>query len=352
MKFANGYGSITRLSGKRRKPWMVRISEGKTYNEEKDEFEVNRYVLGYYSTRNEALEALVSYNKNPYSLSSNAFSFGEIYDIWKKENYPSLSKSTTTSRDSAYKYCNPIKDIDIRNIRLSALQDIIDKCPHGSTTKKVIRTIMHNVFEYACLNDIVSKDYTEYIKIDDSDPTYERNIFSKSDVAYLWKHSDQWDCQLILILLYSGLRVNELLKNKSSNFNPDEHWIYVPSELAKNHSSVRYVPIHDKVYPFLLGFYNRSRESGSESLMVNPSGSVIAYNNFATRNLRRLNQNFHTAHRMHDTRHTFATAAHNCGMDQLTIQRILGHSPDTITERVYTHISIDDMKLELEKYSL
>ena len=37
MKFANGYGSITKLSGKRRKPWMVRITEGRTYDEEKDE---------------------------------------------------------------------------------------------------------------------------------------------------------------------------------------------------------------------------------------------------------------------------------------------------------------------------
>lgn len=352
MKFANGYGSITKLSGKRRKPWMVRITEGRTYDEEKDDFKLNRYVLGYYATRKEALDALITYNKNPYSLAANTFTFGEIYDIWKKENYSGLSKSTVTSRESAYKYCEPIRDMDIRNIRLAALQDIIDKCPHGSATKKVIRTIMHNVFEYACINDIVSRNYTDYLKIEYSEPTYERSVFSKSDIDYLWKHSDQWDCQVILILLYTGLRVNELLKNIISNFNPDERWIYVPAELAKNHSSIRYVPIHDKVYPFLMEFYNRASATESSALMVNPSGYPVSYNNFATRNLKKLNQHFETSHRMHDTRHTFATAAHQCGMDPLTTQKILGHSPDTITERVYTHISVDDMKHELEKYSL
>ena len=51
MKFANGYGSITKLSGKRRKPWMVRITEGRTYDEEKDDFlgesfkEIGTYIV-------------------------------------------------------------------------------------------------------------------------------------------------------------------------------------------------------------------------------------------------------------------------------------------------------------------
>lgn len=352
MRLPNGYGSVTKLSGKRRKPYMVRITEGMTYNEEKDDFALKRYVLGYYESRKAALEALAEYNKNPYSLSGNVFTFGEIYEIWKKENYPSLSKSSIVTRESAYKYCAKIADMDIRDVRLATLQDIINNCPHGSSTKKNIRTIMHNVFVYACQNDIISRDYTNYLKIEYSEPTYEREIFSKTDVSYLLSHSDEWDCQIMLILIYSGLRVNELLKNTSANVNPDEHWIYVPKELAKNHTSVRYVPIHDKVYPLLMEFYNRSVSSGSDSLMINPAGYPISYNNFATRNLKRLNEHFETNHRMHDTRHTFATVAHQCGMDRLTTQKILGHAPDTITERVYTHISMDDMKREIDKYSI
>lgn len=352
MRLPNGYGSVTKLSGKRRKPYMVRITEGCTYHEEKDDYALNRYVLGYYETRKAALDALAEYNKNPYSLSGNAFTFREIYEIWKKEHYPSLCKNSIITRDSAYKYCAPIADMDIRDVRLAALQDVINNCPHGSGTKKNIKTIMHNVFEYACQNDIVGRDYTEFLKIEYSEPTYERAIFSKTDMDYLWTHSDEWDCQILLILIYSGLRVNELLRNTAANVNPDERWIYVPRELAKNKTSIRYVPIHEKVYPLVMNFYNRAISSGSETLMTNPAGYPVAYNNFATRNLKRLNTQFETKHRMHDTRHTFATVAHQCGMDRLTTQKILGHAPDTITERVYTHISIDDMKREIDKYSI
>ena len=352
MRLPNGYGSVTKLSGKRRKPYMVRITEGCSYREDKDDYALNRYVLGYYESRKAALDALAEYNKNPYSLAGSAFTFGEIYEVWKKENYPSLSKSSITARESAYKHCSAIIDMDIRDIRLAALQDVINNCQRSSNTKKNIRMIMHNVFEYACQNDIVARDYTEYIKIEYSEPTYEREIFSQKEISYLWDHSDEWDCQIMLILIYSGLRVNELLKNTAANMNPDEHWIYVPKELSKNTTSIRYVPIHDKVYPLLMEFYNRAVSSGSESLMVNPSGYTIAYNNFATRNLKRLNEQFETKHRMHDTRQTFASVAHQSGMDKLTTQKILGHAPETITERVYTHISIDDMKRELDKYSI
>lgn len=87
---------------------------------------------------------------------------------------------------------------------------------------------MHNVFEYACQNDMIGRDYTKFLKIEYSEPTYAREVFSKTDIDYLWTHSDKWECQILLILIYSGLRVNELLRNTAANVNPDEHWIYVP----------------------------------------------------------------------------------------------------------------------------
>ena len=46
MKLPNGYGSVHKLSGKRRKPWRVRISAGYSYNEEKDTFVRKYKTLG------------------------------------------------------------------------------------------------------------------------------------------------------------------------------------------------------------------------------------------------------------------------------------------------------------------
>lgn len=64
LKKTNGYGSVVKLSGRRRNPFEVRV------NTRMDERYYPVYdVLGRFPTREEALIALAEYNKNPYSVS-------------------------------------------------------------------------------------------------------------------------------------------------------------------------------------------------------------------------------------------------------------------------------------------
>lgn len=51
MKLPNGYGSVHKLKGKRRKPWRVRITDGFVYDLVEDK-QVQKYkTLGYYETK-------------------------------------------------------------------------------------------------------------------------------------------------------------------------------------------------------------------------------------------------------------------------------------------------------------
>ena len=102
MKMPNGYGSVTKLSGNRRKPWIVRISEKTTFDRDNNKAKIKRSILGYYATRKEALQALADYNESPYNLTGDK-TFLEIYYIWKKKNYDSLSESTQSVREAALK---------------------------------------------------------------------------------------------------------------------------------------------------------------------------------------------------------------------------------------------------------
>lgn len=63
MRLPNGYGSITKLSGNRRNPYIVRITAG--YDNEGRQI---RKILGYYPNRKRALEALAAYSENPYDI--------------------------------------------------------------------------------------------------------------------------------------------------------------------------------------------------------------------------------------------------------------------------------------------
>ena len=285
------------------------------------------------------------YNESPFKLDDNNITFRQIYERWKKSNYSRLSNSAVTAREAALKHCSEIADMKIKDVRTEMLQHILDECPYGSSTKKNIKTVMKTVFDYAMQNNLVSRDYSSYLRIEYSEPVIDREIFTKDEINALWLKSERWDIKVILILIYSGLRVNELLKNKPENVNLEEKWIYIPEELAKNKSSIRYVPIHDRIFPLLKYFY----DLGNEKLISKENGVSVPYNNFVARNLKKINEELGTNHKMHDTRHTFVTLGHTYKLDELCLKKIVGHSPDSITQKVYTHITIPELLQEINK---
>ena len=96
MKLPNKYGSVYKLSGKRRNPWAARKTVGwKQIPEKKKSYPVYKFI-GYYATRAEALQALASYNEDPYDLHLDTITFEEVYEksvkeIENKENIDAAS---------------------------------------------------------------------------------------------------------------------------------------------------------------------------------------------------------------------------------------------------------------------
>jgi integrase len=133
------------------------------------------------------------------------------------------------------------------------------------------------------------------------------------------------------------MRVNELLQMPHDCCDSKERSLYIPK--AKNKFSVRKVPIHNRIFDLVKGFYDMI----GKSLVVNDGGFAVAYNNFATRDFTRLMKEIgHPELHLHDTRHTFITVGRNY-MDKLHLQKIVGHKPDDITDKVYTHIQFSEL---------
>lgn len=114
LKNPNGYGSVVKLSGKRRRPFEVRV------NTRMDERYYPVYdVLGRFSTREEALISLAEYNKNPYSISDRAITFSQLYEKFYKNKYElggkEYSKSSMACTKSAYGCCGALYDIAYSN---------------------------------------------------------------------------------------------------------------------------------------------------------------------------------------------------------------------------------------------
>lgn len=56
--------------------------------------------------------------------------------------------------------------------------------------------------------------------------------------------------------------------------------------------------------------------------------------------------------RFYDLRHSAATLHRRAGADPLAIQLVLGHTPENVTDSVYTHLSMDDLRREIEKLQI
>ena len=56
--------------------------------------------------------------------------------------------------------------------------------------------------------------------------------------------------------------------------------------------------------------------------------------------------------RFYDLRHSAATLHREAGADPLAIQILLGHAPENLTDSVYTHLSIEYVRRELDKLKI
>lgn len=343
MKRANGTGCIRKLSGNRRKPYQVMITTKYERDEKTGRTKQVVKQLGTYETRELAEQALNEYNDSPYNFETATITFGELYEIWSNKKFKKLSKSTIQSYSSAFNYCDSIKDICIKNLKTMHLQEVVDNCPHGSNTKSNIKVIMSAVFEYAEMNDIVSKNYAKFIEIEESEPTFEREVFTIEEIGKLFEMKDDCYVKIVLILLYTGMRVNELLLMRRECCSLEEKSLYV--EKAKNKSSIRKVPIHDEIYCIVKEFYNKN----GELLITNDNGFAVPYNNFATRQFKRMMEKIGAEHRIHDARHTFVSRAKECNLDDLCVKRIIGHTTKDVTSKVYTHITHETLLKEINK---
>ncbi len=160
----------------------------------------------------------------------------------------------------------------------------------------------------------------------------------------------------ILLCLYTGLRVGELLAlkwedidlqkgiltvSKSCHDGKDRFGHYVRFEdTPKTSSSRRVIPLPRQLLPFIKEARKKSRSEFVVSKNANPL-SVRSYQ----RSFDLLQRKLKIPHRgFHSLRHTFATSALECGMDVKTLSDILGHKSPTVTLNRYVHSLMEHKK--------
>ncbi|MBP3504721.1 MAG: tyrosine-type recombinase/integrase [Bacilli bacterium] len=339
MKLPNNYGSIEKLSGKRRKPYMVRKTVGWDDNGKQI-----RKIVGYFETRTQALQELALFNENPYDIDAKKITLNELHEKWKNEKFPKIAPKTQVVYRMCWNYCKDIEEEAFVDIKINQLQSIVDSMGDKWSAKKAFKVFFNQLYDYAIKNDLNIKKYSSYLDIGKKTTKLERIPFEEEEINKLWENVSRMDfIDTILILIYTGMRVGELLDIKIENVFIDKKYMRGGSktDAGKN----RIIPIHDRILPLVKKWYDNAIKIGSEYLIYNHEGKQMLYWNYYHEKWEKIIEQieFNPNHKPHDTRHTFATRMDRTDANKLCIKRILGHASKDITDKVYTHKDIEEL---------
>lgn len=329
MKNPNGYGTVTKLSGNRRKPWIV-----------KEGISGRQKPIGYTATKEEGMILLAQYNNDPWDIEADKITLQELFDLWEEKRAVKLGTSNRSSLKSAYKHCSKLGKVRYKQIKSYQMQDCIDSCGCGYSTQGTIKNLWGHLDRFALELDIISKRCSDLLT---SDPIPEttKEIFTDEEVSRLWENQNFPWVDSVLFFLYTGFRISEMIDLRTETVNLQEWTLTGGTKTAAGKN--RLIPIHSKIQSIVQKRFEQSK-----------SGYLFEYNG------KKLNQTqyreFWAAvmealkmdHTPHECRHTFRSRLDSAGANKVCIDRLMGHKSKGTGERVYTHKNIEELRLNIE----
>lgn len=347
MRNPNGYGTVKKLSGKRRKPFAALTPAHYVPGELK----MKREIIGYFEKRSDAMAALGAWHQNPDSVlkpvAANEMNLLQLKnEFFESQRFKNISRQTQDNYRAAWKHLAPLCEYKVKDLRTAFYQSIIDQCAEkgmSQSSLQKIKILAGLLCDYAVQNDIVSKNYASFIVLPKAEHK-EKTPFSDLDLAKIERAAEDgiMYADLILILCYTGWRINEFLS--LTKFNYDEKNKTLTGGLKTEAGKNRVVPVSPKIEPYLQKWIKK----GGETIVCREEGDKLVK---VTAAYFRQNWYYPTLEKLglpkltpHATRHTFASMLHKKGADNWDIQRLMGHSSLEVTNKVYTHVDIEQLK--------
>lgn len=343
MRKSNGSGSIYKMKGKRRKPWVVRITLGYSLDGKQ-----LRKVIGTYTTKTEAQEALVNYLKNPDFFNNRTFK--DIKELWWK-SYKNRIKNESTINTNIYrlKALDGLDNFKLIDIKLFHMQELFDKMETSWSFKNACKSVLNMIFEYAVKNEFIpqNNNKVKFIELGENKKIIERKIFTEEEIEIFWNNLNDNTghkkyIYIVLILIYTGLRIGELLNLKNEDIDLQNKVLRINE--SKTNSGIRTIPISSKI----LNLFKDNINEEDTYFLKGTTTEQLSYSTFKPRFKKLLKELKIGTHTIHDTRHTFATRLNNADANQTSIIRLIGHSNFSTTENVYTHKNTEELRKAIE----
>lgn len=322
-----GYGSVVKLSGNRRRPYWVRKTLGF-----KDNGQPIYETVGYAASKEEGMMMLAEFNKDPYDFKRKV-TLKEVYETWVKYKAPRFSKNTTRSMTTAYNHAHDYWNIDYLSIKSLHMQALVNEQKSPSSQNR-IRTFFNHMDKMAKELDLPVRGYASTL-ITDAQTESTREPFTTEMIESIWnayssctEPESKHTLEDILILLYTGLRVNEFLSLTNDSYDVKENWIKCGSKSRAGRN--RIIPIHEKIKSFILKRLESGWSSGNDYIFRNKFHAELQKLGFDKI--------------PHECRHTFETELDNQNGNRKAINLLMGHASSDVGNRVYNHKTLEQLR--------
>jgi integrase len=315
-------------------------------------------TIGYFPTKADAEIAISRDMDMPLSSDSN-ITLKNLFEQWKEtEAYTQLSKQAQDCYNAGYKYLSRYYNRKFKELKTPQFQAAVNLAREqgkSRSTMEKIKTVCGILSEYAFSQDIVNKVYYKSVRL----PATEKkqiDIFTDLEKQILFKNDSDDIVKTILILIYTGMRISELLT--LSKWHVDiENWI-VTGGVKTDAGKDRIIPIHPKIIEYVDYFYKKSSEylieydieigsahKKTKHWIRKPYGIKYYREDFYYPTLDRLKIRRLSPHK---ARHTFFTRLSEVSKDRKANALVGGHTDFDFSEKKYVQPDVERMRKAIE----
>ena len=266
-----------------------------------------------------------------------------LYEKWKEVKSSTVNEGTRRSLKSAYKHCDKYYDTVYRKLRSFDMQDCIDNCGCQYSTQWAIKNLFGHLDRFAFEIDIIDKMYSQ-ITTAPPVPDTKKEPFTDDEIKIAYENKDDEWVETLLLYLFTGFRLNELLLMELIKIDLDEGFFNGGSKSKSGKD--RFVPIHSYIRYIVEKRVKNNRKYliEWEGKKLSKSQYYIFWNEMMTK--------LEMKHTPHECRHTFRTKLDSAGANKKCIDLMMGHKSKDVGERTYTHKTLEELKdaIELIKF--
>ena len=285
--------------------------------------------------------------------------FGDVVDMWAEEHEKDIEYYTADC------YKAPVKDVKkqfgdvpITEITAIDIQNFIKSFSalgYKRQTVKLRLSVIKQVFDYAILNAYVQFNPAAVVTIPRNVKHGSRSLPDEKDIASVKKHKSDYFGLFPYFVMYTGMRKEEALAVQWTDIDFNKNVIRVNKVIVfeygkpilrhhtKSEAGNRTIPLLQPLKEELLLY---KKDNGF--VFSKPDGSMLSKGSFdyAFKHYREL---YNINCTVHQLRHEFATLCFDAALDVKDTQIIMGHSKESVTRDIYTHIRNSRRKTTAEK---